>query len=160
MFLKDSILEVDRDFLRLIWLSLACYAVFVELAGSETVHGVEATNDGDSVGIRELALHKQLRILAALRPQLYFTLVIRLKTRRELRLRLVTVESTRRVFALAICLTWAKSGLHVHVRWLAPIHEVLILRCLSPLIKGILPSVLVLPWLFRLKAVSNFSRLR
>lgn len=96
LLFEDGILEVYRDFgLPLVSSGLhhavAVHAILVEVVAAEVALAEPAHHLHARVVCIELALHEHLGVLSGLGPQLDLTLVQRLKTRRQLRLALVTV---------------------------------------------------------------------
>ena len=183
LLLKHSVFEIDCDSLLLIGLRHSLPMSFItELTGSESVHSVEATHDAPgatnaSVGCvrtRELALHKHLRVFAGLSAKLNLALVHRFEGGRQLRLRLIAIQSPTSILTLTAVhgTTMAlrpESRLGVHVRWLLAratcmtlnsLNQVIIVSRLPPLVEWVLTTTGALPRLHRLETVPDVCSLR
>ena len=168
LFFKHRVFEVDRDFLLLLRKYHASLSrVVFKLIGAESVHCVEASHDRH-VCISELTFHEELRIFTALCPQLDLALIHWLEASRELRLRLISIQSATGMLALSLnhasVRAWPKSRLCVHLRRTLMLErlvpatgQVLIMRRLPSLVERILPSSYILPWLNCLQPTANVS---
>ena len=130
LFFKHSVFEIHCDSLLLIGLRHSLPMSFItELTGSESVHSVKATHDAPgatnasigSVSARELALHEHLRVFAGLSTKLNLALVHRFEGGRQLRLRLIAIQSPTSILTLttvhgATVALRTESRLGVHFR--------------------------------------------
>ena len=180
LLFKYGIFKINRDFLLLVWQghSLTLH-IFAKLARTEAVHRIEAPHDSTrathsvlrDVGVRELALHEHLGVLARLGAQLDLSLVHRFERGRELRLGFISIQSTTGILALATMhgatvALWAKCRLRMDVRrrglaTVRRLEQIIIMSRLAPLVEWVLTTARALPWLHRrLKAASDVRSLR
>ena len=168
LFFEHSVFEVDCDFLLLLRKHHASLSrVVFKLVGTKSVHCVEASHDWH-IGVSELTFHEELRVFAALRSQLDLALVKRLKASRELRLRLISIESATGMLTLSLnhaCVrTRSKCWLSVHLgrtlvlqRLVPSTCQVLIVRGLPPLVERILSPSCIFTWLNSLQPTADVA---
>ena len=128
-----------------------------EVCPSKSAHHLQST----AIICRELTLHEQLWIFAALRPEFDFSLIHWLETGRQLWLALVAIQCSARILPLSllhatsspfvalelVCSTRTESRLLVDVIGVFRNAEVIVLCRLSPLIERVLSTLHVLSWL-------------